>query len=380
MKNPNLPTFVILIISTLFFMSPPVRGADFSKKSNKTEGAFVAMWCGPNLTFKDGQWIQWDPESPKDVLYFVDRCSEGGIDRIYPSMGNNLYRSKITQVETPQWGDPLRILIKAAHSKGIEVHPYLAVFHNGDYFNNLPQGPQAYMSKSRNGDKDPHFLSPGYKEVRKRMVDLYMELLEDYDIDGIMLDYVRYHKANRGYDEPIIEVFKAKYGTNPHSVPDNDPNWIQVRADFVTKFIHELRAAMKSKKIDKPISVSAICTGTGTTKETLNFCYQDLQTWANEGLIDYFCPMAYTKDLEELGNQITNFTKNIKSKNKTVKVLGSVAPYEDRLCTPELLEEGAKVVLQSGSDGVCIYRGSSMEKYNLWHASKRISEIALPRP
>jgi len=363
-----------LILGSLSCALVAGGGCSMQGKTDKPQGTFVAMWCGPNLTFKQGEWIQWDPESPADVLYFVNRCVQGGIKRIHPSVGG-LYASKIYPTKYKDW-DPLKVLVAAAHDKGIEVHPYVAVFHNGVCFSNLPHRDQ-YMSRSRDGTKDPHFLSPGYDAVRKRMVDVYMELLEDYGVDGVMLDYIRFHKADRGYDPPIMDAFKARYGLDPRSVADDDPRWVQTRADFVTRFVRELRAAMASKNIRKPISVSAICTGDGTLKETLYFVYQDLATWAREGLVQWFCPMAYTKDLALLKKQITNFVRDIKSCNPEAKVYGAVAPYQDRLCTPQLLKAGAKVVMQSGADGICIYRGSSMEKYNLWDACRQISRTCL---
>jgi len=342
--------------------------ATWGEASKKT---FVAMWCGPNLTKKDGEWIQWAPESPKDVQYFVDRCAHAGINRVYPSMGD-MYDSKVFEGAYQDW-DPLAVLVKAAHEKGIEVHPYQSVFLIGPHFGNFTRE-GFYKAQLRDGTKSENFLSPGYEDIRAHMVEVYMELLEKYDVDGIMLDYIRFSGKDTGFDPPIIDAFEAKYKISPYSVKKDDPRWVNFRAEYVTTFIRELRAAMKAKNIHKPVSVSTICHDNGTPQVTLADVQQDIVKWAKEGLVDYICPMAYEKDLDKLALKIGNVVKGIKAVNPQVNVFGSVAPYKDTLCTPEQFKAGVRVVLEQGADGVCIYRGSSMEKYNLWNACKEISK------
>ena len=96
--------------------------------------------------------------------------------------------------------DPLAYLIERAHASGIEVHPWFTV-------------------SLRQRDMLSHFVDPGTPTksfnmhdaaFRTFIVELILEVVARYDVDGVNLDYIR----TRGFcrSTPCHEEYRARYG------------------------------------------------------------------------------------------------------------------------------------------------------------------------
>lgn len=77
--------------------------------------------------------------------------------------------------------DPLAYLIQKAHSLGIEVHPWFTVMRRENTLR-----PSFFGDGVPDGAYDVH--NP---EFRKFIVDLMVDLVRRYDVDGVNLDYIR---------------------------------------------------------------------------------------------------------------------------------------------------------------------------------------------
>lgn len=77
--------------------------------------------------------------------------------------------------------DPLAYLIEKAHSMGIEVHPWFTVAFRADDFN-----PQFAGKGTPEGAYDVH-----NEAFRSFIVNLMLDVVRRYDVDGINLDYIR---------------------------------------------------------------------------------------------------------------------------------------------------------------------------------------------
>ncbi len=96
--------------------------------------------------------------------------------------------------------DPLNFAVRTAHKLGLEIHAWfntVRCFSGGD--NEILDSPSHLLKKHKNwvvkyrsDDGMSYWLDPGLPEVRNYVVDLLKELVENYDIDGINLDYLRY--------------------------------------------------------------------------------------------------------------------------------------------------------------------------------------------
>src|SRR5690606_18644407 len=58
-------------------------------------------------------------------------------------------------------------------------------------------------------------LDPGVPEVRDYVVAVVEELVREYDVDGIHLDYVRYPSPDYGYHPRARAAFEELVGVDP---------------------------------------------------------------------------------------------------------------------------------------------------------------------
>ena len=84
--------------------------------------------------------------------------------------------------ETPTY-DPLNNLIASAHAAGIEVHPWFCVMYRDERWPHMAEFAEEGTPK---GAFEAHSLA-----FRKRIIELMLEVIERYDVDGINLDYIR---------------------------------------------------------------------------------------------------------------------------------------------------------------------------------------------
>ena len=202
----------------------------------------------------------------------------------------------------------MELYIEACHSYGIEIHAWMSVFrvgYKGSANTNRSLGMKKpeWRNTSKNGVDyvaneygDAFFVNPALPEVREYLLEHYTYLVENYDLDGFQLDYVRYpNKADGedfGYDEYTVELYTEKYGKNPRNFSSGSADyleWSKFRASFVTEFVKSVHEMLAEKRPDMYLSAAV---APGYSQTILNMC-QDSVTWMEEGLIDIVHPMAY---------------------------------------------------------------------------------------
>jgi hypothetical protein len=125
-------------------------------------------------------------------------------------------------------------------------------------------------------------LSYAFPEVRAFKLGIVREVTAR-DIDGINLDFLR-HPDFFGYEEPLVRAFQERHGQDPRTLAANDPRWQQLKADTMTGFIREVRAALDAAGRIKGRRL-------GLSARVDWKAYRewgcDIQTWIQEGLLDY---------------------------------------------------------------------------------------------
>jgi len=222
--------------------------------------------------------------------------------------------------------DPLQTLIDKAHAEGIEVHAWIiatAIWNSAappldpDHVYNT-HGPSAtgyddwVMTRydgSRPGDT---YLDPGHPDAVDYIVSMYTSVVENYDVDGINFDRIRYPDGQLaawpldnswGYNPVSLARFHAATGRSDRPLPD-DPEWSQWRRDQVTNIVRKVYLETFAIKPDVRISASTITYGDGPDqlggweqsrpyRETL----QDWRAWMEEGILDLNMPMIQARVL-----------------------------------------------------------------------------------
>jgi hypothetical protein len=202
--------------------------------------------------------------------------------------------------------DSVATAVKYGHEIGLQIHAWISINEDdhgwggqSDFTLKHPK----YRWVRRNGVPYRSQISFAFPEAMEYKLAIVKELVSGYDVDGIFLDWLRTGDvrdnpqtdptgvADHGYEEPLVTGFKAKYGADPHDLPNGDDRWVRYRAQPHTDFMRKVRKLVKSTKPRLSISVMG----------AQPWCYRglkdpidgnlrgmllDMNTWAREGLMD----------------------------------------------------------------------------------------------
>ena len=326
-------------------------------------------------------------ETESETTALIAKCKENGIGTLLPSLsggGTVIWKTKraqyypALQAKLDAGYDPLADLIKQAHAAGIMVVPSIAIGPGGRMLDEHPE----WETRDRLGRPSSETGTPSFSfafpEARRAKIELLMDLVNGYDVDGILLDYCRYPENSTtedtkygyyGYDEPLLETCRKLYGFDPRKEPINSPNWIafnHLRADTVTAFVKEFRDALNSS--GKKIRLA----GFGDTDPDLEArsCGRDWVAWGQRGLIDDFYLATYV----EQGKTLTEVTQRARSLlGDKVKLHASLTPFNNFVKTDEQMQSHARLLMAGNADGLWIYREDSLTKLDLWPAVAKVN-------
>ncbi len=91
------------------------------------------------------------------------------------------------------------------------------------------------------------WLNPLHPESRKLLLDIVLEAVDKYDLDGVQLDdRIVWPYVNMGYDDYTRKIYAEEHGGKQPPTDHNDPAWMRWRADKVNEyariFVQEVRA------------------------------------------------------------------------------------------------------------------------------------------
>jgi hypothetical protein len=125
--------------------------------------------------------------------------------------------------------------------------------------------------------------SYAFPEVQDFMLSLIREVVENFDIDGVDLGWVR-GPGYVGYEKPFVDDFIAEHGVDPRTLDDNDIRAQRLRARYLTDFMRRTRQLLQelSEKRGRKIELSAWV----YMAQNSFFYGLDVETWLTEELLD----------------------------------------------------------------------------------------------
>jgi uncharacterized lipoprotein YddW (UPF0748 family) len=170
------------------------------------------------------------------------------------------------------------------------------------------------------GESGTYYLDPGNPDAMRHTVNVYLNVLRNYDVDGIHLDQVRYYEGQPlrwGYNPTSVARFLTRYGRDLESVPDpRDPEWVAWRREQVTALVRRIFLEAKAIKPHVAVSAAVVTWGRGPQSTTdwerqppYATVLQDWRGWLQEGIVDYVLPMDYYRDVEQQAEWFDNWTR-----------------------------------------------------------------------
>jgi uncharacterized lipoprotein YddW (UPF0748 family) len=245
--------------------------------------------------------------------------------------------------DLPPGFDALRYLITKAHqgSRPLQVHAWLAtlpIWWQRDAPPLAPNHPfnlRGLTADAANtwlmyrddgvawagvGTSGIYYLDPGNPDVQAYTAEVYLNVLRNYDVDGIHLDQVRYYEGDAlrwGYNPTSVARFNSQYARDPDTQPaPDDSDWIAWRRDQVTQLMRQIYTQAKSIKPNVAVTAAVVAWGKGPLSEAdwqaqapYASVLQDWRSWLQQGIVDYLLPMDYYRETGEQATWFDNWTQ-----------------------------------------------------------------------
>lgn len=204
-----------------------------------------------------------------------------------------------------QGQDILADLTTQAHRQGLLVVPWFEFGFMAPPTSELALQHPDWLTQKRDGGQtsisaagEVVWLNPFRPEVQQFITRLVLEVVTQYDADGIQFDDHMSLPAEFGYDDYTIALYTQETKKSPPADP-RDPTWTRWRADKITAFITQLNKAVKERKPRAVFSVSP---------NYYDFAYrlhlQDWLAWVRQGLVDELIVQVYRPNLPSFVEQI----------------------------------------------------------------------------
>ncbi len=280
--------------------------------------------------------------------------------------------------------DPLAYLLALAHRNGIAVHAWLNVFlvwsdmsrtppsrhlaaRHPDWLLTNADGVRMDRMQSamwKRAGVEGWFVSPGSREMRAHMTRVVEELVNEYEIDGIHLDYIRYPNRELSYDPATRAAFALKWGVDPIEATHGDRGGLQrVIGAAALAIIDSLYSESRVANVDSMVlAIRGACPHTPLSAAVVADPFtarhdkgQDWARWVNSGWMDFVVPMAYNFPPLELEHRATVYHRMV-GKDRWLMGLGV---FDGR---DEYLAEAVELLREVGIAGYSIFSYNVLEK------------------
>lgn len=196
----------------------------------------------------------------------------------------------------PYW-DPLEVWVAEAHKRGIELHAWFNPFRAGT----PGRGEDApdHLSKTRPDLAKQYgeylWLDPGEPDAQKHTLDVFMDVVGRYDIDGVHIDdyFYPYPAGDKEFpDDPSWQRYVDSGGALARA------DW---RRENINRLIRDIYTGIKKLKPHVQFGISPFgIWQPGSPPSVKGFnqyekLYADAKLWLNRGWCDYWTPQLYWK-------------------------------------------------------------------------------------
>ncbi|HZA34215.1 MAG TPA: family 10 glycosylhydrolase [Vicinamibacterales bacterium] len=210
------------------------------------------------------------------------------------------------------------------------------------------------------------YSSPVHAGAVDRLVSVVDELVSNYALDGLHLDYARYPSASFDYSRGALGAFRTqidgelsgaerlRYGTGDVAalvaVTELKPErWAEFRRSRLNALVMRVRTVAKARRPGIVLSAAVYPDSSQAASARL----QDWRSWIEHRLIDVICPMAYTPDTATFAAQIAT----VRQHSGGQPVWAGIGAY--RLSSSRTVEN-IRTARRLGAEGIVLFSYDSL--------------------
>ena len=260
----------------------------------------------------------------KELTAIFDKLQAGNMNAVcfqVRGLSDVMYKSSLepwsaaltgTRGQDPGY-DPLAFAIEEAHKRGMELHVWVNPFRvtstgTLSTSDKVWQNAGDWIIKYDNGSFSGQIIDPGYPEAREYVLDVFMEIVENYDIDGILMDdYFYPYGGTTTEDSKSKSLYKPSSGiVDQDKDGTTDDDWRRQNVDQMMKDLYDRLQATKpwvrfgmgtfgiwtlDKDVANAYGISLPSGITGLDDYEVQAC--NPVEWVKGGYVDYINPQLY---------------------------------------------------------------------------------------
>lgn len=197
-------------------------------------------------------------------------------------------------------GDWLAEAVRHAHANDIEIHPYVnnCVVEGRTSPKTLAALRAAGRLQEGPDGQPIDWFCPSQEVNFEAMERPMIEIVSNYDVDGIQYDFIRYPSSSGCFCEKCRKRFEAETGKPVAHWPQDcidgprHGEWVEFRCSRISALVE--RISTRIRQVNPKVKISAAVFRDWPDCRENNG--QDWARWCREGWLDFVCPMNYTLD------------------------------------------------------------------------------------
>ncbi|HWN11320.1 MAG TPA: family 10 glycosylhydrolase [Pyrinomonadaceae bacterium] len=342
--------------------------------------------------------------SPEKIRAMVQSAKDNGFNTLIVQVrgrGDAYYRSR-REPRAPELKDqaaefdPLAVTLTEAKKHGLEVHAWLNtsllanldalpaspnhVYNRNpewlavpravaaDLYQMSPRDPRyrariVEWSRGNRGELEGIYTGPANPKVREHILKIWLDVLKNYDVDGLHFDYVRLASPDFDYSRTSLNNFrkwlepglskeqrsqlKASIKLNPLAAAEiHADKFGEFQREQITMLVQRIYREVKKRKAQVTVSASVFA----NHENAYDRRFQDWRRWLSMGILDVVCPMAYSTDTAVFQKQIEIATSSAHAAGR--RVWAGIGAYR---IPSESTVEKINVARTLGSDGIILF-------------------------
>jgi uncharacterized lipoprotein YddW (UPF0748 family) len=361
----------------------------------------------PNAEARAIWVVRWDATDPEQIRRVVEYAKDSNFNMLVVQVrgrGDAYYKSSFEpRAEAlegqPEDFDPLACYIEECRKAGIQIHAWLNTHYtwgSGD----LPKSPDHIVNKhpdwlmrtSENkvtlvpgGQSEGAYTCPSNPEVKEHVRNCFLDVVRNYDVDGVNFDFVRYPSTDYCFCDGCLGRFRE--WTDKELPPEriatlsaSKDRLTYVQAfprkwdDFRRKQITDLvgQVYRRAHEIKPGIVVSADVFP--SYDDAYNHRFQDWKLWLDMGIIDVLMPMAYATQTDVFAEHIKDAVDNSNGR----PVYAGIGQWQ---ITAESCIEKIRKARELGAQGISLFSyGSATKDGTSDEYLKQLKDAVLQEP
>jgi len=337
-------------------------------------------------------WVsRWSYKTAADVRTIVSKAAAANFNiLLFQVRGNgDAYYSSVYEPWSnrltgslgryPGW-DPLALAIQEAHAAGLQLHAYVNVYpswlgvappgnttpqqmyhrFNAQYGNQWVQWDRNHNPMGLN--EQYLAANPAHPAVTEHIVAVCRDIVMNYDVDGLHLDYVRYSGPHFSYDPVSDRLFQEQGG-------GDRGEWQRAQVSELVRRIYDevvpLRPGIALSAAVWPIYKDkwGWVTYGSTTYAGYGGYFQDSRGWLKSGTMDFIAPMLYgtavMNSRDRFSTLVTDFMAESYGRHVYAGIHANYASFSE-------IEARISMARRAGCQGQAIFAYSVVDEKGYW--------------